>query len=262
MACVTSRPPSVLLCGNGPAPRPAAICHAVLSRQPTRLAARGRSQHHHTPRRQSAPSRVAAAVPPPTSRTSEEKRALCRISLCRSAPPTSAAEALGGDLLPQNTGNPLALPNPSLSPLQAAAAQLDALSAQNLDAPWPLHGVAVAYAFCADSGSLELSRYFAPMRTSLYHQDHFQGKFLTRFPGLVGHKGWELVEVEEEEEDGGVVVVRVRVVPSEAAAGAGEERGRQQQTYVLVMVPQESGLRKGSWVTKQLVRLGEDGTPL
>jgi hypothetical protein len=240
MACLTSRPPSVLLRGNGPAPRPAAICsHAAVrgfsGRQPTHSAARGRSNHHHHHR----PSTRAAA--------------------------SAAEKALGGDLLPQNTGNPLALPDPSLSPLQAAAAQLDALSAQNLDAPWPLHGVAVAYAFCADSGSLELSRYFAPMRTSLYHQDHFQGKFLTRFPGLVGHKGWELVQVEEEEEDdgGGVVVVRVRVVPSEAAAAdAGEEQGRQQQTYVLVMVPQESGLRKGSWVTKQLVRLGEDGTPV
>lgn len=165
-----------------------------------------------------------------------------------------AAASSGVERLPQNTENPLALPTPSLSPLQAVAAQLDALSADQLDAPWPLHGVGVAYAFCADSGSLDMSRYFAPMSTSLYHQDHFQGKFLTRFPGLVGHRGWR---VEEEGEDGqGVAEVRVSVAPS--SSGEGGEGGR--HAYAFVMVKQEAGLRKGSWVTKQLVRLGEDGS--
>lgn len=191
--------------------------------------------------------------------------------------PRLAATAAAGDdgkravdLLPQNTPEPRVLPGPSLAtPLAAAAAQLDALAAPALDDPWPLHGVGVAYAFCADGGSLELSRYFAPGRASLYHQDHFQGKFLARFPGLVGHGGWRLEEAEEEED--GVAAVRVRVAPSSssssssaaaAAAGAAGPEGDDAQTYVFVLVRQEAGLRKGSWVTKQLVRLGEDGAPV
>jgi hypothetical protein len=103
------------------------------------------------------------------------------------------------------------------------------------------------------------------MSTSLYHQDHFQGKFLTRFAGLCGHQGWEVVE--EEEEEDGVAVVRVRVMRSKGAGG-GEEaeaaeaaaaRSKGWQTYVFVMVRAEQGLKKGSWMTKQLVRLGADG---
>jgi len=191
------------------------------------------------------------AVPPPAIPTARRHRRHGH----RSRRAASSIEPL-----PQNTTEVLALPSPKLSPLEAVAAQLDSLSDPQLDTPWPLHGVAVAYAFCSDAGALELSRYFAPMSTSLYHQDHFQGKFLTRFPGLVGHGGWE-VEEEQAEEDG-VAVVRVRVVPAAAAQGGGAgggAGGEQRQTYVFVMVRAEQGLRKGSWMTKQLVRLGADG---
>lgn len=234
---LSSRPPSVLLRGSGAA----ALCPNVITAFRSRPAAALRlhqQQHDHHRRPHVAAASLSSSSPSSSSR---------------------AAEALGGDLLPQNTGNPLALPSPSQTALEAAAAQLDALAGDKLNDPWPLHGVAVAYAYCADSGSLELSRYFAPMKTSLYHQDHFQGKFLTRYPGLVGHNGWEVLEVAEE--DDGVVVVKVSVAPSSAAAAAGAAE-EERQTYVLVLVRQEAGLRKGSWVTKQLVRLGPDGAPV
>ena len=64
-----------------------------------------------------------------------------------------------------------------------------------------------------------------------------------------------------------VVVVVVVVVPSLASSSSsssllagGGGGGGSRQTYVFVLVRQEAGLRKGSWVTKQLVRLGEDGS--
>jgi hypothetical protein len=230
-ATLASRPPSVLLRGGptaiGSLPRSRSCRTAPQQQQKS-------EQQHHCRRR------TAVAASSSSSSSSRD------------------AEALGGDLLPQNTDNPLALPNTSLTPVEAVSAQLDALGSEKLNAPWPLHGVAVSYAFCADGGSLELSRYFAPMSASLYHQDHFQGKFLTRFPGLVGHKGWAVVEVEDEGDE--VVVVKASVAPSAAAGGGKEEEER--HTYVFVMVRQEFGLRKGSWVTKQLVRLGKDGAPV
>lgn len=233
------RPPSLLMRRmRGPCALAAATTPTAGSPRP---ALQHQGQHHEQHRRR---CRRAATIAASSSFKSR------------------ASEALGGDLLPQNSSNPLALPNKDFTALQAVALQLDALSAEKIHFPRAMHGVDVAYAFCADSGSLEMSRYFAPLSTSLYHQDHFQGKFLTRFCGLVGHKGWEAVGEAEEEE--GVAVVRVRVAPSSSSSSEGgeERRAEERHTYVFVMVRQEAGLRQGAWVTKQLVRLGEDGAPV
>jgi hypothetical protein len=254
---LSTRPPSLLLQQRGRPQRQAR--HAC----PSPAARSGRARQAPSSASAGTTTTIAATPAAPTSAPAALGRPRPR------RPRRPAASAAGGrsEPLPQNTDNPLVLPSPSLaSPLDAVAVQLDALSSNELDSPWPLHGVAVCYAFCADSGSLELSRYFAPLSTSLYHQDHFQGKFLTRFPGLVGHNGWEVVE--EEAEEDGVAAVRVGVSPAAAAAAAtpgpegssgGGAAGETRHTYVFVMVRQEAGLRKGSWVTAQVVRLGPDG---
>ena len=112
---------------------------------------------------------------PPTSRG--RGRFFCDASGRPASQPRPAPPAAGPpsfDLTPQNTPPPQVLPNTALDAPGAVAAQVAALSAN--DTPWPGHGIQTAYAFCRDTGSLDLSTYFrprgrdAPLRRSLYHE--------------------------------------------------------------------------------------------
>ena len=114
--------------------------------------------------------------------------------------------------------------------------QLDALHA--MDDPWSGHGTQVAYEFCRDAGSLELSRYFYPTSTSLYHQDHFEGKFRSKMAELMSpHEAARIVgEAREESDADGNTIVCVRV----------EGGGR---AFEFRMARCEVGRRKGAWMT-------------
>jgi len=107
------------------------------------------------------------------------------------------------------------------------------------DEPWPGHGVQVAYNFCRDSGSLELSRYFGHS-ASLYHEDHFVGLFATRCGALLPpHPAARVVGEEEHQTGGGSYVVRVE-------AGDGRR-------FAFTMEKCEIGRRKGAWVTASVL---------
>lgn len=59
---------------------------------------------------------------------------------------------------PQNTDEPMMVPNANFTPEECVAAQLDALAM--CDNPWPNHGIQTAYGFGYDIGGLEPSMYF------------------------------------------------------------------------------------------------------
>lgn len=92
---------------------------------------------------------------------------------------------------PQNTEQPLILPNPSLNAIDTVKVQLDAL--QNCNDPWPNHGIQLAYEFGYDVGGLDPSMYFG-YPSDLYHLDHFMGKFQNKLPDLVNSASFEIVD--------------------------------------------------------------------
>lgn len=92
---------------------------------------------------------------------------------------------------PQNTDQPLILPNPSLDAIETVRVQLDAL--QKCNEPWPNHGIQLAYEFGYDVGGLDPSMYFG-YPSDLYHLDHFMGKFQNKFPDLVNSSSFEIVD--------------------------------------------------------------------
>jgi len=66
---------------------------------------------------------------------------------------------------PQNTGNPVVVPEPDFDCIAAVQVQLHSL--QNPNDPWPNHGTQMAYNFAYDVGGLDPSVYFA-YPTDLY----------------------------------------------------------------------------------------------
>jgi hypothetical protein len=92
---------------------------------------------------------------------------------------------------PQNTDQPLILPNPSLDAIETVKVQLNAL--QNCNDPWPNHGIQLAYEFGYDVGGLDPSMYFG-YPSDLYHLDHFMGKFQNKLPDLVNSSSFEILD--------------------------------------------------------------------
>jgi|Transcript_12244 hypothetical protein len=66
---------------------------------------------------------------------------------------------------PQNTGQPIVVPEPGFDCIAAVQAQLQSLATPN--DPWPNHGTQMAYNFAYDVGGLDPSMYFA-YPTDLY----------------------------------------------------------------------------------------------
>ena len=60
---------------------------------------------------------------------------------------------------PQNTENPLVVPEPSFDCAKAVQVQLESLQEPN--SPWPNHGTQMMYNFAYDVGGLDPSMYFA-----------------------------------------------------------------------------------------------------
>lgn len=92
---------------------------------------------------------------------------------------------------PQNTDQPVVLPDPSFDPVETVRVQLQAL--QDCNEPWPNHGIQLAYEFGYDVGGLDPSMYFA-YPTDLYHLDHFMGKFQNKFPDLVNSSSFIVLD--------------------------------------------------------------------
>jgi hypothetical protein len=59
---------------------------------------------------------------------------------------------------PQNTENPVVVPDPSFDCIKAVEVQLASL--QDPNNPWPNHGTQMAYNFAYDVGGLDPSMYF------------------------------------------------------------------------------------------------------
>lgn len=93
---------------------------------------------------------------------------------------------------PQNTDQPLILPDPSFDPPETVRIQLKAL--QDCNEPWPNHGIQLAYEFGYDVGGLDPSMYFG-YPSDLYHLDHFMGKFQNKLPDLVNSSSFEILDV-------------------------------------------------------------------
>ena len=160
---------------------------------------------------------------------------------------------------PQNTENPLVGPDPSLTATEAVEIQLRALESD--DTPWSGHGVQTAYLFCIDAGSLEMSRYFDGRSASLYHEDHFVGKFRTTFPELL-RPGARVAGVLDGGDESGREPVRVEVETAAAATGTGSsssgESSPPSATLVFSLERCEMGRRKGSWLVSAVHRKGEE----
>ncbi len=73
---------------------------------------------------------------------------------------------------PQNTGNPIVVPEPGFDCITAVQAQLQSLA--NPNDPWPNHGTQMAYNFAYDVGGLDPSMYFA-YPTDLYVRSSAHG---------------------------------------------------------------------------------------
>lgn len=159
----------------------------------------------------------------------------------RPAPRTLAAAATPPRHSPQNTDAPTVGPDPAFDVLQAVQVQLDALA--DVDHPWDGHGTQVAYAFCRDSGSLEMSRYFGTS-SSLYHEDHYVGKLRTQLPELMPpHPPAKIV--------GKPVVLNDEEASTVVRVAAGD------RTLAFRMVRCEIGRRKGAWVTASVTPVVE-----
>ncbi|PNH02339.1 hypothetical protein TSOC_011694 [Tetrabaena socialis] len=179
--------------------------------------------------------------PPSTTRSAFHHPAHRRSVAVRSAPNWN----------PQNTPDPIVMPNPSFSATEAVEVQLKALRAN--DEPWTNHGIRTAYEFAADAGGMERSRYFG-FSKDLYHLDHFMGMFGNMMGELIGSRSHEILSVEGEEAEaeaakagqgeGLAVAARVRVVGP--AGGSGE--------YVFTLVRKELGRKAGAWMTKSLLK--------
>lgn len=135
---------------------------------------RGRGPPTPGPAGQGTARTRAPAAATPTRSSCRGPALACVARPQPSASSTTTPHAGPPSFNPQNTPNPLVLPSPSLDAPSAVRTQVDALAANHT--PWPGHGIQTAYAFCRDTGSLELSTYFrpagrdAPLRRSLYHE--------------------------------------------------------------------------------------------
>ena len=155
---------------------------------------------------------------------------------------------------PQNTENPLVGPSPTLSANEAVEVQLRAL--ENDDSPWQGHGVQTAYLFCRDSGSMEMSRYFCGKSASLYHEDHFVGKFRTSFPELL-RPGARVTGVLDGGDESGAQPVRVEVEAAGGGSGSSNTDGSP-STFIFSLERCEMGRRKGSWLVAAVHRKEEE----
>ena len=99
---------------------------------------------------------------------------------------------------PQNTDQPMVLPNKEFDAAQTVSVQLDAL--QKPDEPWPNHGIQLAYEFGYDIGGLDRSMYFG-FPKDLYHLDHFMGQFANQLGHLVGLTEYTILDAVEEPAD-------------------------------------------------------------
>jgi hypothetical protein len=148
---------------------------------------------------------------------------------------------------PQNTDQPMVVPDPSLSAVESVRAQLSALQTSN--EPWANHGIQTAYEFGYDVGGLDPSMYFA-YPTDLYHLDHFMGKFQNRFPDLVNSSSFHVLEdsvVEPADTvDDGVWTVDARVVGGS---------GKSETTVRFHLKKKKVGSRKGSLMTYMIETL-------
>ncbi|KAG2451322.1 hypothetical protein HYH02_003927 [Chlamydomonas schloesseri] len=157
-----------------------------------------------------------------------------RLVRCRDAP----------NFNPQNTPDPIVMPNPKFSPVESVEVQLNAL--RKNDEPWLNHGIQTAYEFAADAGGMERSRYFG-FSKDLYHLDHFLGMFGNMCGDLVNSQSHAVLRSGEIPEEPGAVAVRVEVVGP---------TGRQGQ-YEFKMVRKEFGRKAGAWMTKSLLKAEE-----
>lgn len=156
---------------------------------------------------------------------------------------------------PQNTEDPLVGPSPSLSATEAVEVQLRALEAD--DTPWPGHGVQTAYLFCRDSGSMDMSRYFCGRSASLYHEDHFVGKFRTTFPELL-KPGARISKVLEGGDESGSEPVKVEVETAATMTRSDNDEPSPSSTLIFSLERCEMGRRKGSWLVAAVHRKGEE----
>lgn len=149
---------------------------------------------------------------------------------------------------PQNTDQPMVLPDPSLSAVETVSVQLSALQESN--EPWANHGIQTAYEFGYDVGGLDPSMYFA-YPTDLYHLDHFMGKFQNRFPDLVNSSSFRVVEdgvVEPADVDD---VDAVWTVDAQVVGGS----GKSETTVRFHLKRKKVGSRKGSLMTYMIETL-------
>ena len=150
--------------------------------------------------------------------------------------------------------------------------QLEALAAN--DAPWSNHGVQTAYEFALGVGGMDPCPYFLGQPLDLYHFDHFQGespagaktqlpgtsssgltpslqattagKFLNKFPEMVGLTSFSIDAVEELAAGG---------CPSHAVSvtvvGATGDRA----SFRFLLAPKLVGRLKGALATHVIERL-------
>ena len=112
----------------------------------------------------------------------------------------------------------------------------------------------LAYLFCRDSGSMDMSRYFCGKSASLYHEDHFVGKFRTTFPELL-LPGARVAGILDGGDESGSGPVKVEV---ETSSSSSSSSSSSTTNLVFSLERCEMGRRKGSWLVAAVDRKGEE----
>lgn len=144
---------------------------------------------------------------------------------------------------PQNTDQPMVLPNPSFSAQETVRVQLEAL--KDCNEPWANHGIQLAYEFGYDIGGLDPSMYFGYPK-DLYHQDHFMGQFGNQFPEMLNSSSFEILGEEAGEGEDGTWTVDARVVGG---------NGSSEKVVRFHLKKKKIGPRKGAFMTYMIETL-------
>lgn len=163
----------------------------------------------------------------------EEKKLDTRRSICRSEPKKVYN--------PQNTDQPMVLPNASFSAHETVRVQLEAL--KDCNEPWANHGIQLAYEFGYDIGGLDPSMYFGYPK-DLYHQDHFMGQFGNQFPEMLNSSSFEILG--EEAGEDGAWTVDARVIGGD---------GSSEKCVRFHLKKKQVGPKKGAFMTYMIETL-------
>lgn len=158
---------------------------------------------------------------------------------CADAPvKENDSKCLGICRNPQNVPGPEVFPHTMQECADAVRLQLNAM--RDLHVPRTNHGLQVMYEFAVEAGWMERSRYFG-LSTDMYHFDHFMGKALGHFDGMINMQSYVIMQPRLR--DDGRTDVEVELVTM-----TGEV-----QRWTFIMVLRTFGKYKDCWCTHRVM---------